>query len=62
VSLSKVSTSFKVNSNQNKSALLDRKIEETTAGLQKYHAGLLYSINEGNAVTIMEYISAMKRS
>jgi integrase len=60
VSLSKVSTSFKVNSNQNKSALLDRKIEETTAGLQKYYAGLLYSINEGNAVTIMEYISAMK--
>jgi hypothetical protein len=54
--VSQVSTSF----NANKSALLDRKIEETTAGLQKFYAELLHSIGEDNAAAIVEYITAMK--
>jgi hypothetical protein len=48
------------NANANKSALLDKKIEETTAGLQKFYTELLHSINEDNADAIVQYISAMK--
>jgi integrase len=54
--VSQISTSY----NANKSALLDKKIEDTTAGLQKFYAELLYSINEDNAAAIVEYITAMK--
>jgi site-specific recombinase XerD len=52
--LSQVSTS------SNKSALLDRKIEETAAGLPKYYIELLRSVAKDNAATIVEYIYAMK--
>jgi len=52
--LSQVSTS------SNKSALLDRKIEETGAGLQKSFTELLRSVDEENATTIVQYISTMK--
>jgi integrase len=44
----------------NASPLLDRKIEETTAGLPASYTKHLRSIGEGNAVTIIEYIVAMK--
>ena len=44
----------------NPSALLDRKIEETGAGLQASYARQLHSVNEDNAVTIIDYIAAMK--
>jgi integrase/recombinase XerD len=44
----------------NTSPLLDRKIEETTAGLPASYTKHLRSIGEGNAVTIIEYIVAMK--
>ena len=56
--MSQVSTS--TSSNANKSALLDKKIEDTTAGLQKFYTELLHSINEDNAAAIVEYITAMK--
>ena len=42
------------------SALLDRKIEETAAGLPASHTKQLQSISEDNAKLIVEYISAMK--
>jgi hypothetical protein len=58
--LSQISTSSKVNINSNKSALLDRKIEETAAGLQKYYTELFRSVAKDNVATIVEYISAMK--
>jgi integrase len=41
--------------------LLDRKIDETTAGLESSFANLLRSINEDNAATIVKYVAAMKR-
>jgi hypothetical protein len=44
----------------NISPLLERKIEETSAGLQKAFARHLSSISEDNAATIIEYIAAMK--
>lgn len=59
VSTSKTSTSSS-NANANKSALLDKKIEETAAGLQKFYTELLHSINKDNADAIVEYIAAMK--
>jgi len=40
--------------------LLERKIDETAAGLQASFAKLLRSINETNAAIIVEYISALK--
>jgi hypothetical protein len=58
--VSQVSTSFNAKANANKSALLDRKIEETTASLQKFYAELLHSINWDNAAALVEYIAAMK--
>ena len=44
----------------NSSPLLDRKIEETGAGLPASYARQLHSISEDNAVTIIDYIAAMK--
>jgi hypothetical protein len=48
------------NNDNNKSALLDREIEETGAGLQKSYTEFLRSIAKDNAATIVRYISAMK--
>jgi hypothetical protein len=45
---------------ENASPLLDRKIEETAAGLPSSYAKQLRSISEDNAVTVVKYISAMK--
>jgi integrase/recombinase XerD len=42
------------------SPLLDRKIEDTAAGLPVYYTKELHSISEGNAAIIVEYIAAMK--
>jgi hypothetical protein len=42
------------------SPLLERKIVETGAGLQAAFARHLSSISEDNAITIIEYIAAMK--
>ena len=42
------------------SPLLDRRIEETGAGLPASYARQLHSISEDNAVTIIGYIAAMK--
>jgi hypothetical protein len=39
---------------------LERKIEETSAGLQAAFARHLSSISGDNAITIIEYIAAMK--
>jgi integrase len=44
----------------NVSALLDRKIEETSTGLPTSCARHLRSISETNATTVIEYIAAMK--
>ena len=44
----------------NVSALLDRKIEETSTGLPASCAKHLRSISETNAITVIEYIAAMK--
>jgi hypothetical protein len=61
ISTSSLSPSpFSSNTNASKSALLDRKIEETAAGLPKYYTELLRSVAKDNAATIVEYISAMK--
>ena len=40
--------------------LLDRKIEETGAGLPLSYTNKLYVINQRNAATIIDYISAMR--
>jgi hypothetical protein len=42
------------------SPLLERKIEETSAGLQAAFARHLSSISEDDAITIIDYIAAMK--
>jgi hypothetical protein len=42
------------------SPLLDRRIEETAAGLPYSYAKQLYSISKDNAATIIDYIFAMK--
>jgi hypothetical protein len=42
------------------SPLLERKIEETSAGLQAAFARHLSSISEDNAIAIIEYIAAIK--
>lgn len=52
--LSQVSTSAST------STLLERKIDETTAGLQASFGKLLHSINESNAAIIVEYVAALK--
>ena len=44
----------------NISSLLDRKIEETSTGLQASFAKHLRSISEDNAATIIQYVAAMK--
>jgi hypothetical protein len=43
-----------------KSALLDRKIEECTAGLPVSTTKQLYSLDKGNAATIVRYTEVMK--
>jgi hypothetical protein len=53
LSQSKVSTT-------SSSPLLDRKVEEITAGLSARYAKQLHSISEGNSAIIVEYIVAMK--
>jgi integrase/recombinase XerD len=45
---------------KSQSSLLDRKIDETTAGLSSYYAKNLRSISGNNATTIVMYIAAMK--
>ena len=40
--------------------MLDRRIEETVAGLQRSVGNNVRSIGEANAATIVEYIAAMK--
>jgi hypothetical protein len=52
LSQSKVSTTS--------SPLLDRKIEEITAGLSARYAKQLHSMSEGNSAIIVGYIVAMK--
>jgi integrase len=47
-------------STKNISSLLDRKIEEISAGLQKSYSDKLHVVSEYNATTIVEYITAMK--
>jgi hypothetical protein len=42
------------------SPILDRRIEETTAGLPDSYAKGLRSVSEENIATIIEYIAAMK--
>jgi hypothetical protein len=42
------------------SPILDRRIEETTAGLPDSYAKCLRSVSEENIATIIEYIAAMK--
>jgi len=42
------------------SPILDRKIEETCAGLQASYTKRVLSISENNAATIVEYIAVMK--
>jgi hypothetical protein len=42
------------------SALLDRKIEECTAGLAASTTKRMYSISRDNAATIVQYLEAMK--
>ncbi|MGB8777952.1 MAG: hypothetical protein WCC82_06935, partial [Nitrososphaeraceae archaeon] len=43
-----------------KSALLDRKIEECTAGLLASLIKQLHSIGDDNAATVVKYIEVMK--
>jgi len=43
-----------------KSAILDRKIDETAAGLQSAVAKRLHSINETNAAIIVDYVASLK--
>ena len=45
---------------QSQSAVLDRKIDEISAGLQASFNRNLRSISEANAVTIINYITTMK--
>jgi hypothetical protein len=54
------STSSSTSSKTAKSALLERKIDETAAGLQASVAKYLCLINENNAAIIVEYIGALK--
>jgi hypothetical protein len=42
------------------SPILDRKIEETAAGLPASYTRQLHSISKDNAATIVDYIAAMK--
>lgn len=62
--LSQVSTSTSTSTSKQKqaakSALLERKIDETAAGLQKAIARQLHLINEDNAAIIVEYVAALK--
>ena len=45
---------------QSQSAVLDRKIDEISAGLQASYNRNLRSISEANAITIINYITTMK--
>jgi hypothetical protein len=56
-SQSQVSASTKIGSN---SAILDKKIDETAAGLQSATAKRLHSINETNAAIIVDYVASLK--
>ncbi|MGI8832642.1 MAG: hypothetical protein ACR2IS_08400 [Nitrososphaeraceae archaeon] len=49
-----------LSSTASQSPLLDRRIEETTAGLPASYTKSLRSVIEYNAATIIEYIAAMK--
>jgi integrase/recombinase XerD len=60
LSQSQVSASASTSSKTAKSALLERKIDETAAGLQASVPRQLHSISETNAVTIVEYVAALK--
>src|ERR671918_946473 len=42
------------------SPILDRKIDETTAGISPYYAKYLRSINTTNSATIVDYIASMR--
>ncbi|CAN5418851.1 hypothetical protein BH18THE2_BH18THE2_17160 [soil metagenome] len=42
------------------STILDRKIDETTAGLSTAYNNKLHSLSKENASTIIDYIAAMK--
>jgi hypothetical protein len=54
------STSASKSKFNSKSALLERKIDETVAGLQASFGELLHSIDQKNAGVIVEYVSALK--
>ena len=54
------STTLKAKAQQSPSALLDRKIDEITAGLPASFNKNLRSISEANAPTIVDYIAALK--
>jgi hypothetical protein len=56
--LSEVSAS--TSTKQAANALLERKIDETAAGLQASSGKQLHSIDETNAAIIVEYIAAEK--
>jgi hypothetical protein len=59
--LSQVSASDSASkSKSSKSALLERKIDETVKGLQASFDKLLHSIDQINAGLIVEYVSALK--
>ena len=47
-------------SDSNSDVLFERKIEEVALGLIPYFHKLLYKISKGNAMTIINYITAMR--
>jgi hypothetical protein len=49
-----------INTNTNKEFLLDRKIEETTAGLPAVYTKLLYSISIENALCVIDCIFSLE--
>ena len=57
---SPATTKLKKISSQSPSPVLDRKIEEITAGLRDAINKKMCSISEANAVTIIDYITTMK--
>jgi integrase/recombinase XerD len=57
---SSVGSISKASSSSSSSSILERKIEETVAGLEKSRGNRLLSIGDSNAATIVDYIAAMK--
>jgi integrase len=49
-----------INANNTKTLFLERKIEETTAGLPAFYSRLLYNIPVENALCITDYIFSLK--